>query len=162
MTLEELFKIWDRFEASSVDRVLFENESGKIELEKAKDVVNLVQGNMQMPVGTDTKYTQPVGTALVDNSTDSEKVNTDQPSDETVIKAPFVGTFYRSPGPDASPYVQVGQKVKKGDVLCIIEAMKIMNEITSPVDGVVRAIYANDDTLLEFNQAIMIIGEADV
>ncbi|MCX7904027.1 MAG: acetyl-CoA carboxylase biotin carboxyl carrier protein [Caloramator sp.] len=71
-----------------------------------------------------------------------------------VIKAPLVGTFYRSPGPNLKPYVEVGTKVKKGDTLCIIEAMKIMNEIQSDVDGEIVEILVENETMVEYGQVL--------
>ena len=69
----------------------------------------------------------------------------------------MVGTFYSSPSPDADTFVAVGQKVKKGDTLCIIEAMKMMNEIESEYDGVVDAILADNATPVEYGQPIFVI-----
>ncbi len=77
----------------------------------------------------------------------------------TSVKAPLVGTFYAAPSPDAAPYVSVGQKVQKGDVLCIVEAMKNMNEIECPCDGTVVDILASNGELVEFNQVLIQIGE---
>ncbi len=71
-----------------------------------------------------------------------------------VIKSPLVGTFYRAPSPDSPPYVEVGDEVKKGDILCIIEAMKIMNEIESEVDGKVVEILVENAKPVEFGQAL--------
>ena len=72
----------------------------------------------------------------------------------TVVSSPFVGTFYRSPSPDAPPFVDVGQRVKKGQTICIIEAMKLMNEIESDVDGVVAEIMVPNATAVEFGEAL--------
>ena len=71
-----------------------------------------------------------------------------------VIKSPLVGTFYRAPSPDSPPYVEVGDEVKKGDILCIIEAMKIMNEIESEVDGKIVEILVENAQPVEFGQAL--------
>jgi acetyl-CoA carboxylase biotin carboxyl carrier protein len=76
------------------------------------------------------------------------------------VKAPIVGTFYRSPSPDAEPFVKEGDTVKKGQVLCIIEAMKLMNEIESDVSGVVRKILASNGEPVEYGQALFIIEPA--
>lgn len=73
------------------------------------------------------------------------------------VKSPMVGTFYSSPSPDADTFVSVGQKVKKGDTLCIIEAMKMMNEIESEYDGVIEAILADNATPVEYGQPIFVI-----
>jgi len=70
------------------------------------------------------------------------------------IKSPMVGTFYQSPEPSAKPYVAVGDRVAKGQIVCIIEAMKIMNELESEIDGVVREISAKDAAPVEYGQAL--------
>ncbi|MCX7883706.1 MAG: acetyl-CoA carboxylase biotin carboxyl carrier protein [Caloramator sp.] len=70
------------------------------------------------------------------------------------IKSPIVGTFYSSPNPDSKPYVEIGSKVKKGDVLCIVEAMKLMNEITSEVDGEIVKIMVDNGSLVEYGQPL--------
>ncbi len=86
----------------------------------------------------------------------------DTPVPETIkgtpVKAPIVGTFYSKPRPDASPFVTVGSKVKKGDILYILETMKVMNEISAECDGVVSKILAADGDALEYGQTVMIIG----
>jgi acetyl-CoA carboxylase biotin carboxyl carrier protein len=78
----------------------------------------------------------------------------------TVIQAPIVGTFYAAPGPDADPYVKVGDRVEVGTVLCIIEAMKLMNEIQSEHAGVVKQILAENAQPVEYDQPLFIIEEA--
>ena len=76
---------------------------------------------------------------------------------QTVIRSPFVGTFYEAPSPGSAPFVKVGQKIKKGEVLCIVEAMKLMNEIESERDGVIVEILLSNGQALEYNQPIYII-----
>lgn len=71
-----------------------------------------------------------------------------------VIKAPIMGTYYEASSPESSTFVKVGDKVSKGDTLCIIEAMKLMNEINSDVDGEVVEILVSNEDLVEYNQAI--------
>ncbi len=71
-----------------------------------------------------------------------------------IVKSPMVGTFYRAPAPGAKPFVEVGSKVKKGDVLCIIEAMKIMNEIKSDVNGTVEEILVENGQPVEYGQPL--------
>lgn len=71
-----------------------------------------------------------------------------------IIKAPIMGTYYEASGPESSTFVKVGDKVSKGDTLCIIEAMKLMNEINSDVDGEVVDILVSNEDLVEYNQAI--------
>ena len=81
----------------------------------------------------------------------------DDPVDLAVIKSPIVGTFYRSPDPTASPFVNVGDQVKKGQVLCIIEAMKLMNDIESDCDGEVAAIYVENGKPVQFGERLFAI-----
>ncbi|MDR2836970.1 MAG: acetyl-CoA carboxylase biotin carboxyl carrier protein [Azonexus sp.] len=75
-----------------------------------------------------------------------------------VVKSPMVGTFYRSPSPGADAFVQVGQVVKEGDTLCIIEAMKLLNEIEADAGGVVKAILVENGEPVEFGQPLFVIG----
>jgi len=75
-----------------------------------------------------------------------------------VVKAPMVGTFYRSASPDAKAFVEVGQTVKEGETICIIEAMKLMNEIESDASGVVKAILVENGQPVEYGQPLFIIG----
>ena len=75
-----------------------------------------------------------------------------------VVKAPMVGTFYRSPSPDAKVFVEVGQTVKEGDTICIIEAMKLMNEIEADAGGVVKAILVENGQPIEYGQPLFILG----
>lgn len=74
------------------------------------------------------------------------------------VSAPIVGTFYRAPAPDAPAYVNVGDRVRKGQVVCIIEAMKLMNQIESDVDGVVVEILVENATPVQFGQALFRVG----
>ena len=78
--------------------------------------------------------------------------------DGHVVKAPMVGTFYRSPSPDAKAFVEVGQTVKEGDTICIIEAMKLMNEIEADAGGVVKAILVENGQPVEYGQPLFILG----
>jgi acetyl-CoA carboxylase biotin carboxyl carrier protein len=74
-----------------------------------------------------------------------------------VVKSPMVGTFYRSSSPESKAFVEVGQSVKKGDILCIVEAMKMMNQIEAEVEGVVKDILVTNQAAVEFDQPLFII-----
>lgn len=76
------------------------------------------------------------------------------------VKAPIVGTYYNARATLSSPFVEIGKTVKKGDVLCIIEAMKVMNELHSPVDGVVLEILVTNESMVEYDQELIRIGQA--
>ena len=85
------------------------------------------------------------------------KENIASPTEGNVVKAPIVGTFYAASSPEASAFVSVGKEVKKGEVLFIIESMKLMNEVQSEFDGVVQEILVKDGDPLEFGQPVMVI-----
>lgn len=75
-----------------------------------------------------------------------------------VMKAPMVGTFYRSSGPDSAPFVEIGQTVQAGDTLCVIEAMKLMNEIEADISGVIKSIQVENGQAVEYGQPMFVIG----
>ncbi len=95
-----------------------------------------------------------IKTVVVENeevkSEESESAKLSNENVGNVVKSPMVGTFYIKPNPSAEPYVEVGKKVKKGDVLCIVEAMKLMNEIESEFDGEVAEIFVKDGEAVEY------------
>ena len=94
-----------------------------------------------------------------ENGTAEADEDTETAADEHVVKAPIVGTFYRAPSPDADPFVEEGDSVEEGDVLCIIEAMKLMNEIECETSGTVKKILVEDAEPVEFDQPLFILDE---
>ncbi len=95
----------------------------------------------------------PQQDSLVQNQSSSLAQSiTDKHYDE--IKAPLLGIFHRAPAPDEPVFVEEGDSVKKGDVLCVIEAMKMMNEITAGKDGVIAAIHAEENSIVEYGQTL--------
>ena len=107
-----------------------------------------------------------INTTSFENSTAFKKETTTSPEETLVeteelieenlniVRSPLVGTYYASSTPGGAPYVEVGSKVKKGDVLCIVEAMKIMNEITSEVDGEIVEALRSDEEIVEFGMEL--------
>jgi acetyl-CoA carboxylase biotin carboxyl carrier protein len=110
------------------------------------------------------KKSRESGVAFESAFRDAKEPITILPEDEkktlngNVISAPIVGTFYASPSPEEPPFVSKGQRVKKGDVLCIIEAMKVMNEVTSSFEGTVADILANNEELVEYGRPLFRIS----
>ncbi|HWM94823.1 MAG TPA: acetyl-CoA carboxylase biotin carboxyl carrier protein [Thermoanaerobaculia bacterium] len=105
-----------------------------------------------------TSQAQPAAMPMA--STDISAAPAAAPAPEEgahVVNSPIVGTFYRASSPDADPFVDVGSRVKKGQVLCIIEAMKLMNEIESDVDGVVAKIYPQNAQAVEYGEPLFAI-----
>ena len=107
---------------------------------------------------------QPVGAPVVVERSAAVAVAPAAPAapvaDGRVIKSPIVGTFYRSPAPDKPHYVEVGDRVRKGQVVCIVEAMKLMNQIESDVDGVVDAVLVDNAAPVQFGQELFRIRPA--
>jgi acetyl-CoA carboxylase biotin carboxyl carrier protein len=92
-------------------------------------------------------------------ATPAPEADDDVPAGATVIPSPIVGTFYSSSSPDAAPFVSVGDRVKAGQTLCIVEAMKIMNEIESDVDGTVVKVFVGNGQAVEFEEPLFAIQE---
>jgi acetyl-CoA carboxylase biotin carboxyl carrier protein len=115
-----------------------------------------LQMPMQMPMPTAAHGLAPAPVAAAPAPAAAPAVE----DKSHVVTSPFVGTFYRRPNPDANNYVEVGQKVEKGAVLCIIEAMKLMNEIEADVAGVVVGVMADDATAVEYGQPLFKIAPA--
>ena len=90
---------------------------------------------------------------------DTETEEAGAGANEHVVKAPIVGTFYEAPSPDSDPYVGVGDHVSEGDVLCIIEAMKLMNEIEAETSGTIKEVLVEDAEPVEFDQPLFVIEE---
>lgn len=110
-----------------------------------------------VPVVTQgSAVTNPVVTQAVEQAeADSTPVAAKEPEEGTkIVKAPIVGTFYQSSAPDQPPYVKVGDTIAAGDVVCIIEAMKFMNEVTSEVSGTITEVLVEDGQFVEFGQEL--------
>lgn len=147
MDLRQIKNLMKEFEDSKIHKLEINDKDFSIKLEK-EDVktVSVAQPVLQ---------SAPVQNAPVLETVSEEAIA----SDYTEVKAPLVGTFYQSPSPDSDAFVHVGSKVSKGDTLFIVEAMKVMNEITSSVSGIVRSINVTDGTMVEFGQVVMEIEE---
>ena len=137
------------------------DESGSSYLSVNQDGVSI---KLKKPSETVTVVSQPV-TAVSTAAPTSVEIST--PGTEGVLEqidgdqvlAPLVGVFYAAPTPEASAYVQVGDKVKAGQILCLIEAMKMMSEITAPCDGVIKKIYVKNQDVVEFEEPLFLIGD---
>ncbi len=140
MTIKEIQKIIKEFEASSLRTLELEMDDFKLRLSKNKET-NIVASGQQLQHKSETTQKQPAATMY------------------KTIKSPLVGTFYASSDPSGEPYAKVGQQIKKGQVVCIIEAMKILNEITSPFDGVVKEVLVQNLEVVGFDQHLISIDE---
>lgn len=148
MDIKEIKEIVKLIDSSSITEFELEKESFKISIKKGQPEIRNV----------DYQYTVPIVQGnLGGKSIECEKNSNDIKKEEKdiyLVKSPIVGTFYSSPGPDKEAFVKAGDKVKKGDVLCIIEAMKLMNEVTSDVDGEIAEVLAEDKSIVEYGQPL--------
>ena len=147
MNLETVKELLQIFDESGVTRMRLVCDGLEMELEKGQ--IAAVYSAPAAPV------LQPQSVVQAPQAVEAAQ----PPADWTEVTSPIVGIFYPSSSPEAEPYVRVGQTVKKGDTLCIIEAMKVMNEVPSPCDGVVTAVCAEREQLVEYGQALMVIEE---
>ena len=131
-------------EESNLNEIEVSQGDESVRISKGKDLVDNIKNNQ---INTSNSNQEKVSI----NEDNSRKLVGNQ------VKAPLVGTFYRKPSPDSDPFVKVGDIVKKGQILCIIEAMKMMNEIKSEFDGEVSSIEIEDGQPVEFGQTIIVI-----
>lgn len=109
------------------------------------------------PVSVEAFQTAHVPAASASATEETTETKPARPANLVAVKSPMIGTFYRAPAPDAPPYVEVGDQVKPGTVLCIVEAMKLMNEIESEVSGKVVEILVENETPVEYGQEMFLI-----
>jgi acetyl-CoA carboxylase biotin carboxyl carrier protein len=151
-------KLVDMLDGSSVDSIEISSDKGmKIRISKTPSARGAMQvtAPMQMaPMMAEQRLTPSSGMpAIPESAVPAPKAEVPK-STLLEVKSPMVGTFYGAPEPGAKPYVTVGSKIEKGKILCIIEAMKIMNEIESEFSGVVREVLATDAHPVEYGQTL--------
>ncbi|MBO5617106.1 acetyl-CoA carboxylase biotin carboxyl carrier protein [Pseudobutyrivibrio sp.] len=154
--IKELLKAFDESESSYFS---LELEDTKIKLKKPSETVavSVAPVAQAAPVAIPQVAAQPVATAVEPSAPEVEEPKED--ADGTKVLAPLVGVFYAAPTPEASAYVQVGDTVKEGQILCLIEAMKMMSEITAPKDGVIKKIYVKNQDVVGFEDPLFLIGD---
>lgn len=147
MDLKQIQAFIKDFEKSSLNLLELEYDSVKIKLYK--------QINGEVVVAQAPVIVQD----NLSTGSPSNQLSLPNTNQETLIpiKSPLVGTFYASSAPNNPPFVQSGQKIKKGQVVCIVEAMKIMNEITSPFDGVINKVEVKNGDAIGFDQVLMFV-----
>ena len=140
--------------------LLEESNINELEITEGEESVRISRGPVAaMPVMTaQPMAAAPQPTAAAPAPAESQSAAEAPAISGHVVASPMVGTFYRSPSPDASAFVEVGQKVNVGDVLCIVEAMKMMNQIESDKAGTVTAILVEDGQPVEFDQPMFTIA----
>ncbi len=151
MDYSDIKRLIDDMGNSKIDSLKIEFPDGvKISMKKntEKEVVIAAPGNV---IEASAPMTTPVVTEKQETAiVKAEEKETKQEENYKVVKSPMVGTFYASSSPDKEPFVKVGDKVHKGQVLCIVEAMKLMNEIESEFDGEIVEVCVNNEDIVEY------------
>lgn len=153
MNYDEIKRLIDDMGDSKIDELSIEFPDGiKISMKKEKktetELIEKLLNNLNLDINVPEKHSE---------SRDiSEKEECIKECEEQykLIKSPMVGTFYSKPSPNAQVYVKVGDKVKKGDILCVVEAMKLMNEIESEYDGEIVEICAKDEEMVDYGKVL--------
>ena len=155
MDLKDIRQILDLVREHDLAEFELEREGLKLRVKKANDVV--VTHTAPAPASATPP---PAPIAAVAPSAPGGEPTDAHGVELAMVKSPIVGTFYRTPEPGARPFVDVGDTVRKGQVLCIIEAMKLMNEIESEFDGVVEKVYIENGQPVQFNDRLFAIRKA--
>ncbi|MBR3002679.1 MAG: acetyl-CoA carboxylase biotin carboxyl carrier protein [Clostridia bacterium] len=151
MEYEKIKKIMDDMEKSTLTELSIDFSDGtKVCMKKESAGEKNIVRNEEIVAENKVTISKDITTNTVQ---DNSKI-----AEGNIVKSPMVGTFYSKPSPDSAPYVEIGQRVKKGDTLCIIEAMKLMNEIESEFDGVVKDILAQDGEAIEYGKELFVIS----
>ncbi len=152
MDLRKLKKLIDLVQESGISELEVTEGEEKVRIAK-HFAAPAGQATYMMPAAAPLPMAAPAaaGASSVDLDDDDE-------IDGHPVKAPMVGTFYRSSSPGSEPFVEVGQTVKEGDTLCIIEAMKLLNEIEADASGTIKAILVENGQPVEFGEPLFIIG----
>ncbi len=156
MTLKELKEMINLMEEHGLSELEVEKEGLKIRLKRGP-AGKIVPEGISFPQaagveGHASAAIPPVGQQMARETAESANL--------VVVRSPMVGTFYTTPAPDAAPYVTKGKRVNEGDVLCIIEAMKLMNEIKSDLGGIIQEILVENGQPVEFDQPLFKIQKA--
>lgn len=147
MDLRQIKNLMKEFEDSTIHKLEINDKEFSIRLEKED----------KKYVGTEAIVA--AAPVMQTQITNVPEVVLEEVNNNVLVKAPLVGTYYGAPSPDSEPFCRVGQTVNKGDVLFIVEAMKVMNEITAPVGGVIAKMNVSDTSMVEFGQVVVEITE---
>ena len=167
MNLQDVKELMETMARTGVSVLDWDNCGSKIHLERKAEMIaesaeNIMpidylkesQNNKASEIIKSPTSKDTAGKTLPDSSGDNQQEAEDEEMAGEIIKSPVVGVYYSAPSPDSDPFIQVGSKVESGNTLCIIEAMKLMNEVTSSVDGEVADIYVENGQRVEFGQPL--------
>lgn len=151
-------EIMEQFKASDLSKLELQTEALKLKLERASASVPATGAAVSCVPAPAAQAAPSVQASPAQEAAPSERAPLAAEKTK-VIKAPLVGTFYAAPAPDAAPFVSEGQKVKKGEPMCILEAMKMMNELNAPYDLIVTSVLGVNGEMAQFDQALFEVEE---
>ena len=139
--------------------LLEESNIGELEIREGEETVRISRNGVMPMMAAPMAYAAPAPAPVAAPAAAVVEAAPKAPAlSGHIVRSPMVGTFYRSPSPDSPPFAEVGQSVKVGDVLCIVEAMKMMNQIEADKAGVIQAILVDDGAPVEFDQPMFTIA----
>lgn len=146
MNVEQIEKLVEIIERSSLTEFSYKDDEVKITMSKL-DHAPVIAGGVPMTAA-------PMAGAAVSTAVSVEEAAEEAEDEAVLITSPIVGTFYAAPAPDAAPFVKVGDRVKNGQTVCILEAMKLMNEIQSEFDCEIEAVLVSNEQKVEYGQPL--------
>jgi acetyl-CoA carboxylase biotin carboxyl carrier protein len=158
MDIKEIQNLIKFVAKSGATEVKLEMDAFKITIKTTSDAATIENGNyiQQIPVAMPQMQAAPVAPVATEAAATPAAPAADD-SKYITVKSPIIGTFYRKPSPDKAPFVEVGSTIKTGDVLCVIEAMKLFNEIESEVTGKIVKVLVDDSSPVEFDQPLFLV-----
>tara|TARA_B100001093_G_scaffold520499_1_gene616876 strand:+ start:20045 stop:20560 length:516 start_codon:yes stop_codon:yes gene_type:complete len=163
--IQELIKFVAKSGATEVDleidnvKISIKSPPKKRRGENSEEAVQIINQAQPVAISQEKIITQPVAQNIIVEKNETKTQSTSETDDSRyiTINASMIGTFYRSSSPDNPPFANVGDKIKEGDALCIIEAMKLFNEIEAEVSGTIVKVLVDDATPIEFDQPLFLI-----
>lgn len=145
-------------EIKELVKLISENDLGSIEIKSANGDSITIKGREKEVIAPQVQTSLPKASAatleMTENTAEMEAESTENTQEKKYFKSPMVGTFYSAADPDSKPFVEEGTEVKKGDVICIIEAMKIMNEVNADFDGTIKEVLVTNGEAVEYDQPL--------
>ena len=158
MDIKEIQNLIKFVSKSGVEEVKIEREDFKITIKTKKNLPQqIVVDELPSKINIPTQAIVPVSQEALQEKPSDIETSKAEDSNHVIVKSPIIGTFYRKPSPDKPAFVEVGQNIGEGEVLCVIEAMKLFNEIESEMSGKIVKILVDDQSPVEFDQPLFLI-----
>ncbi|MXP51341.1 acetyl-CoA carboxylase biotin carboxyl carrier protein [Pantoea sp. SoEX] len=152
MDIRKIKKLIELIEKHNISKLKISEQTESITINRLFKDNNFAKNQQQFSISPKSMLTQNI--AKSKKSDNQEILNKDS---HYIIRSPMVGIFYRTPNPEAKAFIEIGQKINIGDTLCIVEAMKMMNQIQADTSGIVKSILVENGQPVEFNEPLIII-----